>query len=77
MPLSHGDKAHWAGRKNRQAGLTGSQHGQLKPPTRPGQSASCGLCDQLKNEFIYATIVFLCATGILFCAIKTFEKLQL
>jgi hypothetical protein len=40
--------------KYRHAGLTVSQRGQLKPPTRPGQSASGGFCDQ--RIIIYNTV---------------------
>jgi hypothetical protein len=56
----------------RHAGLTVSQHGQLKPPTRPGQSASGGLCDQLKSV-ISTTMIFVRSGYFILCRLDSLK----
>jgi hypothetical protein len=56
MPMSNGDERQ---KISCSMGLTDSQHGQLKPPTRPGQFASGEFCDQRKKFIFYNAEFFL------------------
>ncbi len=55
MPMSHGDARQEI---SCDVGLTDSQHGQLKPPTRPGQSASARILRPAKKYLLQLSVLF-------------------